>query len=80
MRPEFGRAENTSMIGSTLTMPEGFHAVPQVPLGKAICIGSDAHDRRLGIYDKCLLRPLTVPKLVRFARQFMRAPRRSAAD
>jgi hypothetical protein len=30
------------------------------------------NDRRLGIYDKRLLRPMFVPRMVRFARKFMR--------
>jgi hypothetical protein len=42
-----------------------------------VCLAEN--DRRLGIYDSRLLRPKTVPMLVRFARRFMGAPKRAAA-
>jgi hypothetical protein len=42
-----------------------------------VCLAEN--DRRLGIYDPRLLRPRTIPNLVRFARRFMRAPKRPAA-
>lgn len=42
-----------------------------------ICLAEN--DRRLGIYDKRLLRPMFVPRMVRFARKFMRSPKPSAA-
>lgn len=37
-----------------------------------ICLAEN--DRRLGGYDPRLLRPMTVPRLVRFARRFIRKP------
>ncbi|MGH7153171.1 MAG: ferritin-like domain-containing protein, partial [Acetobacteraceae bacterium] len=42
-----------------------------------ICLAEN--DRRLAGYDTRLLRPTTVPRLVRFARRFMRTPRLAAA-
>ncbi len=42
-----------------------------------ICLREN--DRRLSGYDPRLLRPTTVPRLVRFARRFMRGPRPAAA-
>jgi hypothetical protein len=42
-----------------------------------VCLAEN--DRRLGIYDSRLLRPKTVPMLVRFARRFMSAPNRASA-
>jgi hypothetical protein len=41
-----------------------------------VCLAEN--DRRLGIYDSRLLRPKTVPMLVRFARRFMSAPNRAS--
>jgi hypothetical protein len=41
-----------------------------------ICLAEN--DRRLSIYDSRLLRPRVVPALVRFARHFMRKPKRAA--
>jgi hypothetical protein len=41
-----------------------------------ICLAEN--DRRLSIYDSRLLRPRVVPALVRFARWFMRKPKRAA--
>jgi hypothetical protein len=35
------------------------------------------NDRRLGVYDRRLLRPRFVPAMVRLARRFMRSPRRA---
>ncbi len=42
-----------------------------------LCLAED--DRRLGGYDPRLKRPRTVPRLVRFARRFMRTPKTSPA-
>ncbi len=42
-----------------------------------ICLSEN--DRRLGIYDARLLRPQTMPRLVRFARRFMRTPKPQVA-
>lgn len=41
-----------------------------------ICLAEN--DRRLGVYDKRLLRPMFVPRMVRLARKFMRAPKAAA--
>ena len=41
-----------------------------------ICLAEN--DRRLGGYDPRLLRPTTVPRLVRFARVFIRGKKRGA--
>ncbi|TXL74304.1 ferritin-like domain-containing protein [Vineibacter terrae] len=48
-----------------------------VPELMDICLAEN--DRRLGIYDARLLRPRFVPRVVRLARRFMRAPRRAPA-
>ena len=37
------------------------------------------NDRRMAGYDRRLLRPMAVPRLVRLARKFMRTPRPAAA-
>ena len=42
-----------------------------------VCLAEN--QRRLGIYDARLLRPLTVPRLVRFARRFLRSSKQPAA-
>ena len=42
-----------------------------------VCLSEN--DRRLGVYDERLLRPNFVPRMVRLARRFMRAPKREAA-
>ena len=42
-----------------------------------VCLSEN--DRRLAGYDPRLLRPNTVPRLMRFARRFMRRPGRDAA-
>lgn len=42
-----------------------------------VCLAEN--DRRLGIYDKRLLRPNLVPRLVRLARRFMPSPKRAGA-
>jgi len=56
---------------------QGASAVSGVDIKPAelmdICLAEN--DRRLAGYDPRLLRPTTVPRLVRFARRFMRTPR-----
>jgi hypothetical protein len=42
-----------------------------------VCLAEN--DRRLGGYDKRLIRPMFVPRMVRLARKFMRKPRPAAA-
>ena len=42
-----------------------------------ICLAEN--DRRLGVYDKRLLRPNFVPRMVRLARRFMRTPKPAQA-
>ena len=42
-----------------------------------VCLSEN--DRRLGQYDPRLLRPNFVPRMVRFARRFIRAPKRAQA-
>jgi hypothetical protein len=60
---------------------QGASAVSGVDIKPAelmdICLAEN--DRRLAGYDPRLLRPITVPRLVRFARRFMRTPRAAAA-
>ena len=58
----------------------GSKAVADVdlPLPALIDICLAENERRMAGYDSRLLRPMTVPRLVRFARRFMRAPRRAA--
>jgi hypothetical protein len=59
----------------------GSKAVADVDLSAAalidVCLAEN--DRRLGGYDPRLLRPATVPRLMRFARRFMRGPKLAAA-
>jgi hypothetical protein len=50
-----------------------------LPLPTLIDICLAENDRRMAGYDRRLLRPMTVPRLVRFARRFMRTPRPAAA-
>jgi hypothetical protein len=59
----------------------GTKAVADVdlPLPTLIDICLAENDRRMAGYDQRLLRPMTVPRLVRFARRFMRTPRPAAA-
>ena len=59
----------------------GGQAVSNVDLPIAtlldICLAEN--DRRMAGYDQRLLRPMAVPRLVRFARKFMRTRRPAAA-
>jgi hypothetical protein len=50
-----------------------------LPIAALLDICLAENDRRMAGYDPRLLRPVAVPRLVRFARRFMRAPRPSAA-
>jgi hypothetical protein len=58
----------------------GSKAVSNVELSAAalldICLAEN--DKRLAGYEPRLLRPMTVPRLVRFVRRFMRSPRPAA--
>jgi hypothetical protein len=60
---------------------QGASAVSNTDINTAelmdICLAEN--DRRLAGYDQRLLRPTTVPRLVRFARRFMRGRRDAAA-
>ncbi|MBV8776098.1 MAG: ferritin-like domain-containing protein [Alphaproteobacteria bacterium] len=49
-----------------------------LPIASLIDICLAENDRRMAGYDARLLRPMTIPRLVRFARLFMRAPRTAA--
>ncbi len=49
-----------------------------LPLPTLIDICLAENDRRMAGYDQRLLRPMTIPRLVRFARRFMRTPRAAA--
>ncbi|HTZ34870.1 MAG TPA: ferritin-like domain-containing protein [Stellaceae bacterium] len=50
-----------------------------LPIARLIDICLAENERRMAGYDRRLLRPMTVPRLVRFARRFMRSPRPAAA-
>lgn len=50
-----------------------------LPLATLIDICLAENDRRMSGYDPRLLRPMMIPRLVRFARCFMRTPRPAAA-
>ncbi|HVH79682.1 MAG TPA: hypothetical protein VM782_09855 [Stellaceae bacterium] len=50
-----------------------------LPLPTLIDICLAENERRMAGYDARLLRPTTIPRLVRFARRFMRAPRPAVA-
>ena len=73
-----GKEEKLQDNNFTLT---GGQAVSNVDLPIAtlldICLAEN--DRRMAGYDKRLLRPMAMPRLVRFARKFMRTPRPAAA-
>jgi len=59
----------------------GTKAVADVdlPIATLIDICLAENDRRMAGYDPRLLRPMTIPRLVRFARRFMRTPRPAEA-
>ena len=73
-----GRDEKPQDNNFTLT---GGKAVADIdlPLATLIDICLAENDRRMAGYDPRLLRPMTVPRAVRFARRFMRTPRATAA-
>ncbi len=73
-----GKDEKPQDNNFTMT---GTKAVADVdlPLPTLIDICLAENDRRMAGYDPRLLRPTTVPRLVRFARRFMRTPRPAAA-
>jgi hypothetical protein len=73
-----GKDEKSQDNNFTMT---GTKAVADVdlPLPTLIDICLAENDRRMAGYDPRLLRPTTVPRLVRFARRFMRTPRPAAA-
>jgi hypothetical protein len=73
-----GKDENPRDNNFTVT---GTKAVADVdlPLPTLIDICLTENDRRMAGYDPRLLRPTTIPRLVRFARRFMRTPRPAAA-
>jgi len=73
-----GKDEKPQDNNFTLT---GGKAVADVdlPLPTLIDICLAENDRRMAGYDPRLLRPMTIPRLVRFARRFMRTPRPAAA-
>jgi hypothetical protein len=50
-----------------------------LPIAALIDICLAENERRMAGYDPRLLRPMTVPRLVRFARRFMRTPRAAEA-
>jgi hypothetical protein len=58
----------------------GSKAVADVdlPIASLIDICLAENDRRMAGYDARLLRPMTIPRLARLARRFMRAPRATA--
>jgi hypothetical protein len=74
-----GAGEDEKPQDNNFTMT-GSKAVADVdlPLPALIDICLAENERRMAGYDSRLLRPMTVPRLVRFARRFMRAPRRAA--
>jgi hypothetical protein len=73
-----GKDEKAQDNNFTVT---GTKAVADVdlPLPTLIDICLVENDRRMAGYDPRLLRPTAVPRLVRFARRFMRTPRPAAA-
>jgi hypothetical protein len=62
----------------TLTGSKAVGAV-DLPLGELIDVCLEENERRLCGYDARLLRPHVVPRLMRFARRFLRQPRAAAA-
>ena len=74
-----GAGEDEKPQDNNFTMT-GSKAVADVdlPLPALIDICLAENERRMAGYDSRLLRPMTVPRLVRFARRFMRTPHRAA--
>jgi hypothetical protein len=75
-----GAEEDEKPQDNNFTMT-GSKAVADVdlPLPTLIDICLAENERRMAGYDPRLLRPKMVPRLVRFARRFMRTPRQAAA-
>ena len=75
-----GAGEDEKPQDNNFTMT-GSKAVADVdlPLPVLIDICLAENERRMAGYDLRLLRPMTIPRLVRFARRFMRTPRKAAA-
>lgn len=73
-----GKEEKPQDNNFTVT---GTKAVADIdlPIASLIDICLAENDRRMAGYDKRLLRPMTMPRLVRFARRFMRTPRLAAS-
>jgi len=69
-----GKDEKPQDNNFTLT---GGKAVSEIdmPLGALLDLCLVENERRMAGYDRRLLRPRTVPRLVRFARRFLRTPR-----
>jgi len=74
-----GAGKNETPQNNNFTVT-GSKAVADVdlPLASLIDICLAENDRRMAGYDTRLLRPMAIPRLVRFARRFMRTPRSQA--
>jgi hypothetical protein len=74
-----GAGKNETPQDNNFTVT-GSKAVADVdlPLASLIDICLAENDRRMAGYDTRLLRPMAIPRLVRFARRFMRTPRSQA--
>jgi hypothetical protein len=76
----FGATEDEAPQDNNFTLT-GSKAVADVDISipelLAVCL--DENERRMAGYDSRLLRPAVMPRLVRFARRFMRAPKPAAA-
>ncbi|HEY5048964.1 MAG TPA: hypothetical protein VII49_13195 [Rhizomicrobium sp.] len=77
-RLSIARDVNGNPQDSNFTVTGAKEVGVDVSLSELMNICLSENDRRLGIYDSRLLRPVTVPLLVRFARRFLRSPKRPA--
>ncbi len=76
----FGASKDETPQDNNFTLT-GSKAVADVDISipelLAVCLAEN--ERRMTGYDPRLLRPAVMPRLVRFARRFMRAPKPAAA-
>jgi hypothetical protein len=75
-RVTLARAVNGNVRDSNFTVTGAAQLGVDVSIPELLDICLAENDRRLSIYDSRLLRPRTVPTLVRFARRFLRKPKR----
>jgi hypothetical protein len=77
-RVSLARDVNGNVHDSNFTVTGAAQLGVDVGIPELLDICLAENDRRLSIYDSRLLRPRTVPRLVRFARRFLHKPKRPA--